>query len=220
MLQVFKNDAATSLVREQLEIRQMELDWYCMNYDTMALQAAMFAGFAFEQITEPVPQDTAKIVEVLYLLLTVLGLGFNLCVCVSCVFCCIFGKGLALRGPQGIRSVHVAVDNLEAEQKTIFTYFVLGILSYLVANIAKMWIYYPTRIAVVVCLPLMVFLVATLYHVLLIMDNLVLDDSARSNGRFHAWEPYTHLRDLDEAVHQESELLLSPGRHRIRKDRI
>mmetsp|Transcript_75464 Transcript_75464/g.149208 ORF Transcript_75464/g.149208 Transcript_75464/m.149208 type:complete len:219 (-) Transcript_75464:176-832(-) len=214
MLQVYKNDAVTTLVRAQLEIREMELDWYCMNYDTMALQAAMFAGFSFEQITEPVPQDTNTTLEVAYLLLTCLGLGFNMCVCVSCVFCCIFGKGLALRGPQGPRSVHVAVDNLEAEQKTIFTYFVLGILAYLVSNIAKMWIYYPTRIAFTVSLPLLTFFAATLYYVLLLMDNLVLDDSSRSTGRFHLWEPYSNLRDLDQSCHQERELLLSPRRHR------
>ena len=30
----------------------------------MAMQAAMFAGFAFEQITEPVPQDTPFLLEV------------------------------------------------------------------------------------------------------------------------------------------------------------
>lgn len=33
------------------------------NYDAMATQAAMFAGFAFEQITEPVPASTPFLLE-------------------------------------------------------------------------------------------------------------------------------------------------------------
>ncbi|CAE8654624.1 unnamed protein product, partial [Polarella glacialis] len=112
MLQIYKNEAITHVQREQMEIRQMELDWYTRNYDTMAMQAAMFAGFAFEQITEPVPEGTNKMLEVVYVVLTASTLGFELCVCMSCTFCCIFGKGLALRGPNGARSVHIAIDNL------------------------------------------------------------------------------------------------------------
>ena len=39
---------------------------YVTNYDTMAVQAAMFAGFAFDQITEPVPEGTDISVECTY----------------------------------------------------------------------------------------------------------------------------------------------------------
>merc|ERR1719248_98539 len=133
MLQLYKNEAVTTVARRQMDIRCMELDWYINNYDTMAMQAAMFAGFAFEQITEPVPEGTDVMLEVLYVVLTALTLGFELCVCMSCTFCCIFGKGLALRGPHGARSVHTAVDNLEKEQVLIFTQFLVGILGYLLS---------------------------------------------------------------------------------------
>eukprot|EP00427_Karlodinium_veneficum_P054568 CAMPEP_0169401330 /NCGR_PEP_ID=MMETSP1017-20121227/54459_1 /TAXON_ID=342587 /ORGANISM="Karlodinium micrum, Strain CCMP2283" /LENGTH=61 /DNA_ID=CAMNT_0009507059 /DNA_START=1 /DNA_END=182 /DNA_ORIENTATION=+ len=61
----------------------MELEWYTRNYDTMAVQAALFAGFAFEQITEPVPEGTSIWMEIIYVLLTAMTLGFQLTVCMS-----------------------------------------------------------------------------------------------------------------------------------------
>mmetsp|Transcript_12707 Transcript_12707/g.28784 ORF Transcript_12707/g.28784 Transcript_12707/m.28784 type:complete len:217 (-) Transcript_12707:94-744(-) len=202
MLQLYKNEAITSVTREQLEIRKMELDWYTMNYDTMAMQAAMFAGFAFEQVTEPVPEGTDAVMEVVYVSLTCITLGFELCVCMSCTFCCIFGKGLALRGPHGARSVHDAVNNLEKEQKMVFTQFLLGILGYLVANIMKMWIYFRPRIALTVSIPLVVFFLAIVYYVLFIVDSLVLEEGRSLTGQISAWAKYERIQDLDEALHR------------------
>merc|ERR1719230_460094 len=129
----------------------------------MALQATMFAGFAFEQITEPVPEGTDLLLEVIYVTLTAIALGFELCVCMSCTFCCIFGKGLALRGPHGSRSVHVAVDNLQKEQKLVFTQFMMGILGYLLSHVIALWIYFKPRIAIMVSLPLCFFFVLIVY---------------------------------------------------------
>jgi len=201
MLQLYKNQAVTALSTEQSGIRLMEMDWYTMNYDTMAVQAAMFAGFAFEQITEPVPKGTDVWMEAIYVALTCLTLGFELCVCMSCLFCCIFGKGLALRGPHGARSVHVAVDNLAREQKMVFTQFTLGILGYLLSNILKMWIFFRPRIALTVSIPLAIFFLSIVYYVVIIVDALVLDDDKSLSGRFGAWGNYEHIPDLDETIH-------------------
>merc|ERR1719436_2333065 len=158
MLQLYKNEAVTKVAREQIDIRQMELDWYTMNYDTMAMQAALFAMFAFGQITQPVPEDTSLGFRVIYIGLTCMTLGLELCVCMSCTLCRIFGKGLALRGPHGARSVHTAVDNLQKEQKVIFTQFLTGVLGYLMSHIIMMWIYFRPRIALTVSIPIFVFI--------------------------------------------------------------
>lgn len=205
MLQLFKNEAITKVARKQMEIRQMELDWYTMNYDTMAVQATMFAGFAFEQITEPVPTGTHVLMEVLYVSLTAIALGFELCVCMSCTFCCIFGKGLALRGPNGARSMHVAVDNLQNEQKLVFTQFVTGILAYLSSHIIQMWIYFRPRIALTVSIPLVIFVMAIVWYVWFIVNALLLDDSRALNGQIGAWAPYERIQDLDEAIYKPIE---------------
>lgn len=205
MLQLYKNEAVTAIAREQMEIRQLELDWYTNNYDTMAMQAAMFAGFAFEQITEPVPEGTWIWLEVGYVCLTALALGFELCVCTSCTFCCIFGKGLALRGPAGARSVHSAVDNLSKEQKLIFVQFLVGVVAYLLSHVLEMWIYFRPRIALTVSIPLITFFLTIIYYVFHILDKLVLTDDRAMTGSITAWQQYETIQDLDEDLYVRQE---------------
>jgi len=200
---LFKNEAITANARKQVSIRQMELDWYSTNYDTMGAQAAMFAGFAFEQVTQPVPEGTEPWVEIVYVLLTCCTLGFELCVCMSCTFCCIFGKGLALRGPHGAQSVHVAVDNMQAQQRMVFAQFVSGIVAYLASHVIEMWIYTRPRIALTVSIPLVVFGVLILYYIWYIVDQLLLDDGRAVNGKIAAWAPYERIDDLDTAVFRQ-----------------
>jgi len=201
MLQLYKNEAVTQVTRQQIEIRQLELEWYTTNYDTMAVQAAMFAGFAFEQITEPVPEGTDLFLEVVYVTLTAITLGFELCVCMSCTFCCIFGKGLALRGPHGSRSVHVAVDNLQKEQKLVFTQFIFGGLGYLLSHIIEMWIYFRPWVATTVTIPLVTFFLTISYMVVDIISKLQLRDDRALTGQIAALGPYERIRDLDQEIY-------------------
>lgn len=205
MLQLYKNEAVTHVARENMELRGMELEWYTTNYDTMALQAAMFAGFAFEQITEPVPEGTALWMEVTYLILTAMTLGFELTVCMSCTFCCIFGKGLALRGPHGARSMHMAVDNLSKEQTLIFTQFLVGILGYLLSHVVEMWIYFRPRIALTVSIPLVIFFLAIVYYTYSIVQKLHLAEEKQLTGQIAAWTPYERINDLDEEMFKPME---------------
>lgn len=201
MLQLFKNEAVTHVAREQIEVRKMELDWYTTNYDTMAMQAAMFAGFAFEQMSEPVPEGTDLFLEVTYVSLTAFALGFELCVCMSCTFCCIFGKGLALRGPHGSRSIHVAVDNLQKEQKLVFTQFMLGGLAYLVSHIIEIWIYFRPRIAGTVSIPLCFFFFLIVYYTIDITSKLQVREDRALTGQIAAFGPYERIRDLDSEIY-------------------
>jgi len=220
MLQLYKNEAVTHVAREQVEIRSLELDWYTTNYDTMAVQAAMFAGFAFEQITEPVPEGTALLLEIIYLMLTAFALGFELCVCMSCTFCCIFGKGLALRGPHGTRSVHVAVDNLQKEQKLVFTQFMLGGMAYLLSHILEMWIYFRPRIALTVSIPLTIFFLMIVYFVVDITSKLQVREDKALTGQIAALGPYERIRDLDQEIYSpldKKHELYQKGRMMARK---
>mmetsp|Transcript_114958 Transcript_114958/g.245475 ORF Transcript_114958/g.245475 Transcript_114958/m.245475 type:complete len:224 (-) Transcript_114958:145-816(-) len=202
MLQVYKNEAITRVTREQMEIREMELEWYTRNYDTMALQAALFAGFAHAQLTTSVPEGTNMYLEAVYACLNCLALGSELCVCLSCLCCCIFGKGLALRGPSGARSMHVAVDNLQREQRFIFTQFLTGTLGYLCSQIIKMWIYFRPRIAMTVSIPLVIFGLSVVSYVKYTVGALQVDDSTALTGRIAAWGPYEQMGDLDEASYE------------------
>lgn len=201
MLQVRKNEAVTNLCKDALGVRLLELGWCTRNYDTMACQAALLAGFAFEQITEAVPQGTGATLEVCYLGLTVGALGFNLCVCTACTFCCIFGQALALRGPEGARSVHSAVHGLQEEQKFIFAQFLLGVLCFLASNFVKMWVFFKIRMAMTISIPLGIFCLIIVYYVVHLLGELLLPEERQVLGSMSAqWSAYERLQDLDEEI--------------------
>lgn len=58
-----KTTRALSLVHSPQTATPLGKALGARNYDAMATQAAMFAGFAFEQITEPVPAATPFLLE-------------------------------------------------------------------------------------------------------------------------------------------------------------
>ena len=112
---------------------------YTNNYWTLSSQASLLAGFAFGQITNPVPEETPFLLECIYLLTTTVAMGFELCVVTNTTFCCMWGPGLALRGPHGARSVHIAVENLRAEQGLVFAFFLSGLLCFFASNLLLLW---------------------------------------------------------------------------------
>merc|ERR1719443_740925 len=152
-------------------------------------------------MSEPVPEGTNVILEVAYVSPTAFALCFELCVCMSCTFCCIFGKGLALRGPHGTRSVHVAVDNLQKAQKLVFTQFMLGGLAYLVSHIIEIWIYFRPRIAGTVSIPLTLFFVLICYYTIDITSKLQVREDRALTGQIAAFGPYERIRDLDSEIY-------------------
>eukprot|EP00913_Durusdinium_trenchii_P023658 g22225.t3 len=168
------------------------------NYDAMATQAAMFAGFAFEQITEPVPAATPFLLEMSYICLTALALGFNLC---------------AFRPPKwptGVRGGGSTLEDVEVYPEVCFRKE-LGQIRWVCqendnppryecgssAGPKETWIYFRRNVALVLCVPLSVFVLAIIYYVVTIVDQLVLPDDKAVFGHVTAWSRYENLNDLD-----------------------
>ena len=70
------------------------------------------------------------------------------------MFIVIFGNGLALRGPNGAHSVHVAVDNMAAEQRSMFVQFLLGALCFLASNNLQLFVYFQVQTALIAGVPM------------------------------------------------------------------
>lgn len=119
-------------------------------------------------------------------------------------FCCIWGQGLALRGPYGAKSVHTAVDNMQNEQNGVFMQFLAGIVCYLLSHVIEMWIYFRPRIAFTVSIPLITFFLAILYYTSAIVQSLYLQDGATITGQVKAWGPYERIRDLDADIYNSN----------------
>lgn len=200
MLRLYKNQVVCDVSRSQIDIRELELDWYSTNYNTMSVQAAMYAGFAFDQITEPVPGGTDLTTECLYVTLTAMSLGFSLYVCITCTLNVIFGRGLALRGPDGTRSVHAAVENLRRQQNITFLQFFLGLLAYLSSHITEIWIFFRTHVALIVTIPLATFFLLIVFYVLHITRQLEVMGRDVVTGKIDALEHYERVQDLDQEL--------------------
>merc|ERR550514_2102606 len=147
MLHLKKNNVVTTVAKEQVEIRQLEVDWYCSNYSTMTGQAAMLAGFAFTQLTTPMPEDHEPpfFIEFWYMFLTSMSIGLELSVIILSTFLSVWAPSLALRGKKGTSDLHKAVDCLRDYQALVFLYFLSGWIIFFVSNILQVWIYFRRR---------------------------------------------------------------------------
>ncbi|PFH37926.1 hypothetical protein BESB_002670 [Besnoitia besnoiti] len=200
MLQLYKNQVVTAVAKRQVEIRKLELDWFTNNYWTLSQQGALLAGFSFAQITTALPKDTSFLLESLYLLLASMALGLQMCVVVTTTFCCMWGPGLALRGPEGIRSVHTAVDSLKSEHSYVFAFFFLGLIAFYLSNLLLVWCYFEEWIAIAASVFLCVFLFLIFYYTVSLTCKLRVADQEAVEGKIAALSSYDNIADLDETV--------------------
>merc|ERR1719231_499919 len=114
MLTLNKNDLGTTVKREQLEIRQLEIDWFVGNYSTITGQAAMLAGFSIEQLMTEMPEEYSPPfwAEFTYMFLTCTAIGLTLSAIVLSTFLSVWAPSLALRGKNGAADLHRAVSCL------------------------------------------------------------------------------------------------------------
>mmetsp|Transcript_20234 Transcript_20234/g.51064 ORF Transcript_20234/g.51064 Transcript_20234/m.51064 type:complete len:173 (+) Transcript_20234:128-646(+) len=161
MLTLMKNDAVTRVMRQEVDVRQKELQWYSSNYSSIIGQAAMLAGFAFSQLTKPIPDkhEPSYTTQLWYLGLTCLAIGLELVVIFGCTYMSNWGPGLALRGLRGTFDLHRAVAGLRDFQMLFFLLFMLGWIAYFVSSLFQLWIYFEHHIAALVILPNACFVV-------------------------------------------------------------
>eukprot|EP00415_Alexandrium_ostenfeldii_P001388 UN1388 len=200
MLQVFKNGVVTDASIQQAEVRQRELDFYTGNYWTWGGTAAVMAGFVFSQLTNPVPEGTNFYLETAYLVFTSLCLGLDLCIITWTVLCCIWGPGLALRGPDGMKSFHATVDFLRTEQQEIFLVFTASVLAYFGSSCCLVWVYPSRGLVNCGCMGILFFFLVAVV-VLQVRLEFQIGGSVSSHegadGRINGLRPFEELADLD-----------------------
>uniref|UniRef100_A0A6U6GCY4 Uncharacterized protein n=1 Tax=Zooxanthella nutricula TaxID=1333877 RepID=A0A6U6GCY4_9DINO len=202
MLRIQKNTLVTDLSKSQVEIRQLEIDWYSNNYATITSQAMMLAGFAFAQLTTPMPEDypSPLLLELSYLGLTSSCIGFELCAIIASNFLSTWAPSLALRGKTGVLDLHRAVDAMRDYQVIAFGLFIAGWLLFFLSSIFQLWIYFPRNVALVMTFPMTGFGLATMYFLDSLTRQLWLSDSEAVSGRVGHFHAYEHIADLDDAM--------------------
>lgn len=206
MLHLTKNNVVTGVARQQVEIRQSELDWYCDNYSAMTGQAAMLAGFAFSQLQTELPTDKHKPALELcfgYLFLTCMTIGLELSAIILSTALSVWGPSLALRGKGGTADLHKAVDALRAYQSVVFFYFIVGWIMYFFSAILQIWIYTAREVALVVTIPMSGFVLGILWYTLDIIRELRVEDHEAVSGKIEALQPYEFVGDIDHGLHDD-----------------
>mmetsp|Transcript_15302 Transcript_15302/g.24940 ORF Transcript_15302/g.24940 Transcript_15302/m.24940 type:complete len:191 (+) Transcript_15302:3-575(+) len=182
----------------------MEVEWYCQNYSMMTGQAAMLAGFAFTQLSTPVPSDHPPpfLVEFWYLFLTCSSIGLELSAIVLSAFLSVWGPSLALRGKKGTDDLHRAVECLRDYQDLIFFYFLVGWVLFFFSSILQVWVYFKRKVALVVTFPMMGFVVAIFWYIYSLSSKLRVTEEDVVVGKIDAISPYENIGDLDQSLRQ------------------
>eukprot|EP00746_Dinoflagellata_sp_MGD_P012661 gnl/MRDRNA2_/MRDRNA2_127063_c0_seq1.p1 gnl/MRDRNA2_/MRDRNA2_127063_c0~~gnl/MRDRNA2_/MRDRNA2_127063_c0_seq1.p1 ORF type:complete len:227 (+),score=38.39 gnl/MRDRNA2_/MRDRNA2_127063_c0_seq1:121-801(+) len=203
MLQLFKNQVVTETGLSQADIRQAELDYYINNYWTWGGTATIMGGFVFAQLTNPVPEDTNKLLEAAYLISTTACMGLNLCVITWTVLCCVWGPGMALRGPEGLESFNKTIEFLKSEQEAVYWAFTFGVIFYFIATCTLVWVY-PSRASVNMasCGVLAAFLVVVLVYQFRIDAKLKISGGAKNatDGKIASLAVFNNVADLDNVA--------------------
>ncbi|CAE7548486.1 unnamed protein product [Symbiodinium microadriaticum] len=202
MLQLRKNKIVTQVSKGQVEIRQMEVDWYCGNYQTISGQAAMLAGFAFNFLTAPMPKDKEPCIwlEFFYFFCVSTALGAELGVIVISSYLSVWAPSLALRGKRGAVDLHKACDTLRDYQALVFSCFMCGWIVHFIASILQVWIFYKRSIATFVSIPFLLFTVAIIWYLVDLRQKLSLSETEVVTGKISHFQPYEQIGDLDHGL--------------------
>ena len=77
----------------------------------------MMAGFGFASLKISFPDDTSTLMQISYLSVTAMAIGFELCAILNSATCSVFGPGKFLRGRDGLKSANEAVSVLEEKSE-------------------------------------------------------------------------------------------------------
>mmetsp|Transcript_76490 Transcript_76490/g.234075 ORF Transcript_76490/g.234075 Transcript_76490/m.234075 type:complete len:273 (-) Transcript_76490:260-1078(-) len=206
MLHLTKNSLVTGVSTRQVELRQLEADWYINNYASLTLQSTMLAGFAFAQITTPMPEDHMPplILEFAYLFMTCSVIGLELSVILVSAFLTVWAPSLGLRGKNGLQDVHRMVSCLADYHGLTFLYFIVGWILFFCSCICQIWIYYPRRVATVVTVPMVAFLISMGMYSASITSQLKLDERHVVSSKMGYFVGYEFVGDIDSHMSSSS----------------
>lgn len=143
MLAADRSLLEVNLRQSAIKLREKELNLFTENFNSMATQAAVLAGFTTTCLIEiTIPSNCH------YYITTALHISgaVSICANIACVslatMVSIWGSGKALRGRDG--SMDEAVDGMMQERDLIFSTFAIGLCGNLCTVMAGMFVFlYP-----------------------------------------------------------------------------
>ena len=141
----------------------------------------MLTGFCYGGLSIDSPVKS-WLIQFGYLSCTTTAMGFGLLTIVIASLCGMLGPGLALRGPEGPSSVHKAVNTMKNESFMCFSFFMAQLLFFHLSSFLLMWVLYSSRVAIVVNIVLLVFLLIFVVNGCEIYNKLHVSDAEAVSG--------------------------------------
>ena len=155
----------------------------------MAKQSVMIAGFAYSGLS--VGRDNATnlqwsdfIIHFGYLSTTTIAMVCGMTVILVGTLCSIFGPGLALRGADGSKSMHRAVDVMKGESVFCFNIFSAMLFFFHLSSFMLMWVLYDKAVAICVNIVLIFFFVMFIRNGIEITSRLHVREDEAVDGKF------------------------------------
>ncbi|KAL1499815.1 hypothetical protein AB1Y20_012500 [Prymnesium parvum] len=130
------------LVQQLVAVRQKEMDYMLMRYQSIGTQAALICGFSISSLTgldlNPSSKMVSIIVAHLFYISSFICILANIHVILTTLFVCNWAPGLALRGPTG--SMSRAFDSTRAERTMVNVCFCIGMLAFAIQTVLAVWI--------------------------------------------------------------------------------
>jgi hypothetical protein len=158
----------------------------------------MLAGFCYGGLNiSGRSQGFGSLIDFGYLSTTTAAMGFGLLTIVVAALCSMLGPGLALRGSEGAKSMHKAVDIMKEESMQCFYFFIGQLLFFHISSFLLMWVLYSSEVAIVVNIVLLLFLLLFIANGLDIYQRLHVSESEAVSGKFKDFAKFENMNDLD-----------------------
>lgn len=196
MLRANKNATLTDFQVKIFEIRQKEMNYFVGLYGTMAGISSFFAGFAYHTLKASLPPNTHLLLTMLFLSITCLSVGFEVCAISNCAFCCLFGPGMALRGQNGLKSMELAVNVLQQRSEQTLSYLMYGLYGQIGSSMLLAWIKYSFLSSFLVSLGLVALLFIVHSYATRIFAALLVKPSEAISGHISGEQVADPTKDL------------------------
>ncbi len=183
MLLADKKATMTEFHIQTLQLREKELDFFVKFYNSISSIGAFLAGFAFSSLKTSLPPDSDVVILVLFLSLTAASIGFQLCAIMNSCACSVFGPGLFLRGPEGMRSAEKAIDVLQFKSDQTLKYFIMGVACTIMSCMLKSFLLYSTFEGIIVTLVLLAMSFVLNSHARNIFHSLYVPPESAISGK-------------------------------------
>lgn len=156
MLAATKNQLVTSLQNQQVQLKQMELNYWTRTFSAMTTEAALIAGFGFGGLSA-ISSYKASTMQTLYLVATSVSMGFGLLAMTTASLVLYYGPGKALRAPS-LEAVEQTINDMKEKSHATFYFFIGELVFFHISSFLLMWILYTPFVAFCVNLVLLAFL--------------------------------------------------------------